>query len=287
MRSKPQATAKLKRPLLNSAFMFPVKTIGESPAPDSEITVQTPNGGSAVWRTPEETPVAFVFNRRNYAVMLATPQDLVDYAVGFSLTERVIGSVSDIQGLDVSHNDRGVDLRLRISEECLDKFDLRQRRRNLPGNAGCGVCGLENIDEFFTPLPKVAKEKTALNPAAVDKAFRALADHQPINQRTRSVHGAAWVSFEGEILDLREDVGRHNALDKLLGALVLTDTDMKSGFVLMSSRCSYELVEKAARCGITALVAISGPTNFALRKAAEANMALYARGPEGVVELGF
>lgn len=286
MRSKRQAIEKLKRLRLNKALIFPVKTIGESPAPDSEIAVKNTTGIETAWRVPEETPVAFVYNRRNYAVMLATPQDLVDYAVGFTLTERLIGSVSDILGLDISHNDRGIDLRLRISEECLERFDLRQRRRNLPGNAGCGVCGLENIDEFFTPLPKVAKKRTVLNPAAVNKAFQALAGHQPINQRTRSVHGAGWVTFEGDILDLREDVGRHNALDKLLGALVLADTDMKSGFVLMSSRCSYELVEKAARCGITALVAISGPTSFALRKAAEANMALYARGPTGVVELG-
>ncbi len=285
MKSKRRAIAELKRHPLNSALMFPVKTIGESPAPDSETAVQTLGGLPAVWRTPEETPVAFVYNRRNYAVMLATPQDLVDYAVGFSVTERVVSSVSDILGLDVSHNDRGVDLRLRISEECLERFDLRQRRRNLPGNAGCGVCGLENIDEFFTPLPRVARDKVSLNPPAVARAFKSLGGHQPINKRTRSVHGAAWVSVEGDIVDLREDVGRHNALDKLLGALVLADIDMKSGFVLMTSRCSYELVEKAARCGITALVTISGPTNFALRKAAEANMALYAHGPDGVVEL--
>lgn len=286
MKSKRRAIAKSKRLRLNKTLMFPVNMIGESPAPDSEIAVKNVTGDEAAWRVPEETPVAFVYNRRNYAVMLATPQDFVDYAVGFTLTERVIGSISDILGLDISNNDRGVDLRLKISDACLEKFDLRQRRRNLPGNAGCGVCGLENIDEFFTPLPKVAEKKASLNPDAVLKAFDNLAEHQPINQRTRSVHGAAWVSFDGEIISLREDVGRHNALDKLLGALVLADTNMKAGFVLMSSRCSYELVEKAARCGITALVAISGPTSFALRKAAEANMALYARGPAGVVELG-
>lgn len=284
MRSKRQVIAKSKRPRLNSAPMFPVTTIGDSPPPDNEISVA--GDGAAIWRVPEETPVAFVYNRRNYAVMLATPLDFVDYAVGFSVTERVIASVSDIAGLDVSHNDRGVDLRLRISDVCLEKFDLRQRRRNLPGNAGCGVCGIENIDEFFTALPRVAEKKTRLDKKAVVKAFDALADHQPINRRTRSVHGSAWVSFDGSIKCLREDVGRHNALDKLLGALLLAKTDMKSGFVLMSSRCSYELVEKAARCGVTALVAISGPTSFALRKAAEANMALYARGPKGVVELG-
>ena len=265
--------------------VFPVKTIGKIAASHSEVSIETHEGDAATWRVPEETPVAFVYNRRNYAVMLATPQDLIDYAVGFSLTERIVDSASDILSFDMVHSDRGVDLRMRISEDQLERFDVRQRRRNLPGNAGCGVCGLDSIDDFFAPLPLVAEKKTVLDPAAIESAFDKMAAHQPINSKTRSVHGAAWVSLSGDIVELREDVGRHNALDKLLGALVMAQVDFKDGFVLMSSRCSYELIEKAARCGITALVSISGPTNFALRRAAEANMALYARGPAGVVML--
>ncbi len=267
--------------------MFPVKTIGKATATDQETPVRPMGGGNAhtTWRVPEETPVAFVYNRRNYAVMLATPQDIVDYVAGFSLTERVVDSVENILGLEITLSERGVDLRIKIEEKYLERFDARQRRRNLPGVAGCGICGLENADEFFAKLPKVAEQRVSLDGAAVVKAMAALPKHQPINQRTRSVHGAAWVSLDGEILYLREDVGRHNALDKLLGALALKGVDTKSGFVLVSSRCSYELVEKAARLGVTALVSISGPTGFALRKAKEANMALYARAKLGAVEL--
>ncbi len=265
--------------------MFPVKVIGEAAPPDSETTIRVADGGEEQWRVPEETPVALVYNRRNYAVMLATPQDLIDFAVGFTLTERIVGSVSNILGLDIIHTERGADLRLRIAEHYLERFDLRQRRRNLPGNTGCGVCGLENADTFFQPLPKVATKKTSLNLSAVSKAIDALPVRQPINQRTRAVHAAAWVNFDGAILHLREDVGRHNALDKLLGALALEDADIRGGFVLVSSRCSYELIEKAAHCGVTALASISSPTNFALRKAAEANIALYARTATGVGEI--
>ncbi len=267
--------------------MFPIKTIGTSAGTDREIGICSLGIDRAdeVWHIPEETPVAFVFNQRNYAVMLATPHDIVDYAMGFSLTEGVVDSVEGILGLDIMYTELGVDLRLKIAEKFLERLDLRQRRRNLVGKAGCGICGLETADEFFLKLPVVARTRISLSGAVIEKAMDELSKHQPINQRTRSVHGAAWVSPDGDILQLREDVGRHNALDKLLGALAFANADIKAGFVLMSSRCSYELVEKAARRGVTALVSISGPTYFALRKAAEANMALYARGPSGIVEL--
>ena len=247
--------------------------------------VRNNKGDTLSWRVPEETPTAFVYNRRNYAVMLATPLDLVDYAVGFSLTEKVIDDVADIVDLTISHSDQGVDLRLRVSDECLARLDVVQRRRNMPGNAGCGVCGLENADAFFTPLAKVSQKPARLDKKAIEKAFEQFKGKQPLNSTTRSVHGAAWVTPEGNIKSVKEDVGRHNALDKLLGSLALSNVDTKSGFVLMSSRCSYELVEKAARRGVGAIASISAPTNFAMRKAAEANLALYARGPDGAVEL--
>ena len=264
--------------------MFPVNVIGEGPPANREVEIRA-DGSSQKWEVPEETPVAFVYNRRNYAVMLATPQDILNYVVGFSLTERIIDSPKDITALDILHSERGIDLRVTLTEKRFELFDLRHRRRNLPGNAGCGVCGLENADEFFTPLPTVSEKKVSVDRDAIARAFDSLSAMQPINQRTRSVHAAAWVDFKGAILRVREDVGRHNALDKLLGAMALTGVDPKTGFVLMSSRCSYELVEKAARCGVTALASLSGPTSFAIRKASEANMALYARAPEGVVEL--
>lgn len=264
--------------------MFPVKIIGESPATDHKVGI-TLNGAIDQWSVPNEVPVAFVYNRRNYAVMLATPENIVDYSVGFSLTEQIIDTVDDIIGLDVMYTDRGIDLRIKISDEKLARFDLLERRRTLPGNAGCGLCGLENADAFFEQLPQVSEIKTSIDIAAIAKAFTSINKLQPINQRTRSVHGAAWVNFRGDIQHVREDVGRHNALDKLLGALALTKEDMASGFVVMSSRCSYELVEKAARRGVLALASLSAPTGFALEKAKEANMTLYARAPDGVVEL--
>ncbi|VAW07716.1 Sulfur carrier protein FdhD, partial [hydrothermal vent metagenome] len=163
--------------------MFPVKVIGEAAAPDSETAICAADGGKEQWRVPEETPVALVYNRRNYAVMLATPQDLVDFATGFTLTERIVGSVSDILGLDIIHTERGADLRLRIAERYLERFDLRQRRRNLPGNTGCGVCGLENADTFFEPLPRVANKKTSLNLSAGSRELQRMSVCHPINQR--------------------------------------------------------------------------------------------------------
>ncbi len=261
--------------------MFPVKTTGAPPPTDNEIAIS--NGGA--WLIPEETPTAIVYNRRNYAVMLATPQDMLDFAVGFSLTEKVIDDVSDIRALDIHYTKRGVDLRVSIDDDRLERLDIRQRRRTLPGNVGCGLCGLENADALFEPLAPVTPTKISIDGNVIEKAFGSLGAYQPINARTRSVHAAAWANFNGDILELREDVGRHNALDKLLGALALKKADMESGFVVMSSRCSYELVQKAAVCGVTALASISAPTLFALRKATEAKMTLYADGPDGVVEI--
>ncbi|MBT8471896.1 MAG: formate dehydrogenase accessory sulfurtransferase FdhD [Marinicaulis sp.] len=260
--------------------MFPVNETGAPPPTDVEHSVT-----DGKWAIPEETPVAIVYNRRNYAVMLATPQDITDFAVGFSLTEKIVDSVDEIKALDINWSDRGADLRLKIEDARLKRLDVRQRRRTLPGNVGCGLCGLENADELFDPLPRVTAEKISLKHEAVAAAFASLGDHQPINNRTRTVHAAAWANLYGDIQLAREDVGRHNALDKLLGAMALAGADMKGGFVVLSSRCSYELVQKSAALGVTALATISAPTDFALRKAAEANMALYARGPDGVVDI--
>lgn len=271
--------------------LFPVKTIGKPVAADLSIAVQSvgrtreQTGALANqdWHIPEETPVAFVYNRHNYAVMLASPQDMADYALGFSLTEGVVSCVSSILSLDIHYTDHGIDLRVRLDQTSLEKLQVRQRRRLLVGTAGCGLCGLESADSLFQPLPQVASTRTTLKPIALAVAMAALAGVQPLNEKTRTVHGAAWVSHEGRILLLREDVGRHNALDKLLGALALAGTKMKTGFVLMTSRCSYELVEKAARCGVQALATLSGPTGLAVQKAKEANLSLYVRDGTGAV----
>lgn len=259
---------------------FPVTIHGKTKPSFTQI-----KAGEGQWFIPEETPIAFVFNRRNYAVMMGTPDDLVDFAVGFSLTEEIIKSPDDIVSLDIKLSDKGADLRFKISEDALTKMDLVLRRRNMVGSASCGLCGLENADTLFKVLPPVAKAPISLEDNTCMKAVSALRELQPVNQKTHSVHAAAWVTHDGDIIHVREDVGRHNALDKLLGALKLASIDMTSGFILMSSRCSYEIVEKAAKCGVQAILSISGPTAFALRKAKSANMAIYARSGEGAVRL--
>ena len=255
-----------------------------TPPPTDRIIKTSGVSSAPEWDVPEETPVAFVYNQRNYAVMLATPADFVDFAVGFSLTERVIDSPGDIASIDIHQEERGIDLRFKISSERLERLDVRQRRRNIAGRAGCGVCGLENADVFFESLPRVTDEKAFLAPAALAKARALFSDHLPLGARTRTVHGAAWVDVDGDIICVREDVGRHNALDKLIGALAADGTDFSDGFVMISSRCSYEIVEKSARVGIRAVAALSGPTAFALRKAEEANLALYCRSGEDFIE---
>ncbi len=234
-------------------------------------------GSNHKWSVPTETPVAFVYNKRNYAVMLATPADMEDFAVGFSLTERVVDALQEIDAVDIHQSARGIELHLSIAPEKLERLDIRQQRRNLVGRAGCGVCGLENTETFFEKLPAVCETPADLEMDALTRALGDLRAHQPLNAATRTVHGAAWATRDGEIATAREDVGRHNALDKLIGALARAETDMTTGFVLMSSRCSYEIIEKCARVGIEAVASVSGPTSFAIAKAQEANISLYCR----------
>lgn len=259
---------------------FPVNIHGEALALSRKI-----KAGDGQWFIPEEVPIAFVFNRRNYAVMMGTPDNLEDFALGFALTEEVVKNASEIKSLDISLSGKGADLRFKITSEALERLDVTQRRRNMVGSASCGLCGLENSDVLFTVLPKVSETKIELGAKSMIKAMAALRKSQPLNTQTHSVHAAAWVSHDGDIELIREDVGRHNALDKLLGAMAGQQIDSNAGFVLMSSRCSYEIVEKAARRGVPAILSVSGPTAFAMRKAKEANMALYARAGDGAVKI--
>ena len=259
---------------------FPVNIHGDRPD-----LVRRVKAGDGQWFIPEEVPIAFVFNRRNYAVMMGTPDNLEDFALGFALTEEVVISADEVKSLDIHLSDKGADLRFKISDKALERLDITQRRRNMVGSASCGLCGLENTDTLFKKLPKVSETKIELDHNAMTRAIAALRDSQPLNAQTHSVHAAAWVSHDGNIKITREDVGRHNALDKLLGAMARKGMDVKDGFVLMSSRCSYEIVEKAARRGVQAILSISGPTAFAMRKAKEANMVLYARADNDVVKV--
>ena len=235
---------------------------------------------AAEWQVPEEVPLAVLFNSQNYAVMMGTPADLEDFAVGFAMAEGIVSAVSDIDAILVLPSEQGFAVDLSIAEARLNRG--RMARRSLEGLVGCGLCGIADIKDAIR-MPGRLVPDVALAPQAVARAYEALPAHQPMSRVNRTVHAAAWCSVDGTILLVREDVGRHNALDKLIGALARNGTGFASGFVLMSSRCSFELVQKCAIAGIGALATVSAPTALALTLAAGARLKLAALAQRGVM----
>ncbi|MFN4141512.1 formate dehydrogenase accessory sulfurtransferase FdhD [Aestuariivirga sp.] len=233
-----------------------------------------------VWQVPEEVPLAVQFSSQNYAVMMGTPADFEDFAVGFALAEGIISKSSDVSAVLVLSAGEGYAIDLSVPEEKINR--ARMARRSLEGRTGCGLCGIEDMKDAIRmpgrPLPRVE-----LRPQAVARAYEELPAHQPMSRVNRTVHAAAWCSVDGEILFSREDVGRHTALDKLIGALARQGHDMGQGFVLMSSRCSFELVQKCAIAGIGALATVSAPTALALSLARQAELKLAALARRGVM----
>lgn len=244
--------------------------------------VRRADGGKdqVVWQVPEEVPVALQINSNPYTVMMATPADLRDFAIGFLIAEGIVRSASDIAGVLVMPVENGIAVDVAVDESRLEKSRLV--RRSVEGRTGCGLCGVEDIADAVRPLTTF-KARTAPEAAAVLAAARAFSDRQVMNRLNRTVHGAAWVAASGEILLVREDVGRHSALDKLIGAMAQQKVDPVSGFVLMSSRCSFELVQKSVTAGVGALVTVSAPTALALDLAKAANLFLAALGAGGIV----
>ncbi len=225
----------------------------------------------------EETPVALVYNGISHAVMLATPSDLEDFAYGFSLTEGIVPTRSDIYGMDIVPTGEGIEIRIELAAE---RFaHLKLRRRSLAGRTGCGLCGVDSLAAAMRPVARLP-HRFALSRAALARGLTELNDDQPLHRRTGGAHAAAWVAADGEVLLVREDVGRHNALDKLIGALLRWGGDPRTGFVLVTSRASYEMVHKTASAGIGALAAVSAPTAHAVRLAESAGLTLigFARG---------
>jgi formate dehydrogenase accessory protein FdhD len=241
----------------------------------ADITVTGQQGDATVqWQVPEEAPVALIYNGLTFAVMLASPTDLDDFITGFSLTEGIVDGPADISKVELRERWQGIDIHVTVSARCFERLSLRQSRRSMEGRTSCGLCGIESAERLFESLAPVAAHPKALDASMVAKATEALETMQPLRALNKSVHGAAFVNADGVVMLVREDVGRHNALDKLIGAIVREGLDASEGFVLMTSRASFEIVEKAARSGVTALVALSAPTGFAIRRAGEANMTL-------------
>lgn len=220
-----------------------------------------------------ECPIAIEVNGVAYAVMMGTPADLEDYAVGFALAEGMIAERCDLAALAVAEIEQGAILRLTLADSQAAPFLERVRMRVSEGS--CGLCGLESIAEVLRPLPRLGRT-APVSAAAVERALLSLSAHQADGARTGAMHAAAFASPHGRICFVREDVGRHNALDKLIGALARADLNPADGFIIVTARCSYELVEKAVRCGCGTLVAISAPTSLAATRAREAGLRLIA-----------
>jgi len=226
----------------------------------------------------QEWPVALVFNGISHAVMMCTPRDLEAFAVGFAISEGIVERGSDIQDIEVEWHDHGelphAEVHLQVVQQAF--VALKQKRRALAGRTGCGVCGIESIDLLDLKPERVPDTGflQRLAPDAIARAARALPEHQALTRLTGGLHAAAWCDADGAIRYAFEDVGRHNALDKLIGQLVLARADTRDGFVFLSSRASYELVRKAARVDVPMVATISAPSSLAIAIAREAGVRL-------------
>jgi FdhD protein len=221
----------------------------------------------------EEVPVAFIYLQRTHVVMMATPCDLEDLAIGFSITEGIVEDAREIRRVSVFRHSRGIDVAIQVPSTIADR--LATRARALPGRSGCGLCGVEAIEDAIR-VPGTVASTLTVTAEAIWRAASALAEQQPLNSDTHAIHAAAWATPSGELRIVREDVGRHNALDKVLGALARGGMAAGEGFVVVTSRASFELVQKAAVCGVPILAAVSRPTGLAVRLADAAGMSLVA-----------
>lgn len=220
----------------------------------------------------QEVPIALEYNGISHATVLATPCDLEDFAYGFSYTEGIIRSAADIYDLDITVRDNGIVIQATIASACLNQLKLR--RRSLAGRTGCGLCGLESLDEVQRALDPLPLRPATITTRAITTATEQLRKLQPLHLLTGATHAAGWADIQGQVGPVREDVGRHNALDKLIGHLLRTQTDTAPGFAVISSRASFEMVQKAASAGISTLVAVSAPTGYAVQMAQNLNVML-------------
>jgi len=230
----------------------------------------------------EEVPVAMVYNGVSHAVMLATPRDLEDFAVGFSLTEGIASSGRDIYGVESIPQLKGIELHIELAAERFHM--LKERRRSMTGRTGCGLCGSESLDQAMRIPEAVVNTELQVESDALHRALGEIRKSQPLQAVTGATHACAWVRPDGEVELLREDVGRHNALDKLIGARI-RERAQSAGFVLTTSRASYEMVQKTVAAGIPMLAAVSAPTGLAIRIARKSGLTLvgFAREAQHVI----
>lgn len=233
----------------------------------------------ALRAVPEECPVALVYDGTTAAVVMATPADLADLAVGFSLTERVIRSAEEINELEMVPAEIGIELRMWLAP--CSGLDFKSRQRRLIGPTGCGLCGIESLSEAMRPSPKLIR-RTAITATDIKLALNALSNAQELNRETHATHAAGFYSTDNGPFIAREDVGRHNALDKLAGAMATRGVSGRDGAVVLTSRVSIEMVQKTAAIGCSILIAISAPTALAVRTADDCGITLIAvaRGSE-------
>ena len=230
----------------------------------------------------EEVPVSLIYNGTPHVVMLASPTNLEEFALGFSITEGIIKNPKELLSARVYNRSNGIEVQIKIPEQ---RFQcMADKGQNLTGRTGCGLCGASTLKQAIRE-PSPVNGKLTLSADQLQSALTGIKQHQKLNRLTGAVHAAAWAVPGQGILDIREDVGRHNALDKLIGFLLRTDKDLSAGFVIVTSRASYEMVQKTAWVGITLLAAISAPTGLAIRLANEAGLTLigFARDDQHVV----
>jgi FdhD protein len=218
----------------------------------------------------DEVPVALVFNGISHAVMMATPFHLEDFALGFALTEGLVDQASQIYGVEVIEQPQGIELQIDIAAQC--DVRLKERKRNMAGRTGCGLCGTDSLAQVKLALPQAPE--VAVNTQAMQRAHAGLRALQPLKLQTGATHAAAWSDASGVIHIVREDVGRHNALDKLIGAMSKTHVDATHGFICITSRASFEMVQKTLKSGAGALTAVSAPTRLAVDIAQSHNLLL-------------
>lgn len=258
---------------MSASPLGPVPGLGYSTSVSTHdlirLSDQTSTAGDAA--IAEEVPVAFVYNTDSFVVVMASPADLEDLAVGFSVTEGIVDRAADVEGIEIVRHSKGIELQMTIPPAAFSR--LGARRRALDMRTGCGICGIEALDEVLKAPPTVSS-RLSLSHDALWKAAAELEAMQPVNNETRSVHAAAFADAHGKLLVVREDVGRHNALDKVIGSLARSGVDASRGFLVVTSRASYELVQKTAVAGVSVLAAVSRPTSLAIQLADQAGVTL-------------